>query len=328
MHAGAETNQIDSAEVDAAQLRPSNAHGALIVARLITATLAGIWLAAQPAWWLWACGTLILTGCLIQWFVVLHEAGHKTLFASQALNVVFGHVAGFFAAFPFHSWRAIHHQHHKWTGWQDKDPTTNILVPRALPPAYKAAMNFCWRAWIPVFALVYRLNNYWNLPRLYRLFPSPAQRRRHRRNVFVLLGLYLAIGATALLAWGPMAVLSVIGLPLLLSNQLLDIVLLNQHTHVPMQVSEGREVEPFSYAEQVQFTRSLGFPRWFSRWIMLGFDAHELHHQYPRVPGYHLNTIRRPMPGEVPPLRWALAAKKIPAHVFLYSNRRQSGLTI
>ena len=41
-----------------------------------------------------------------------------------------------------------------------------------------------------------------------------------------------------------------------------------------------------------------------------------------------LEHIRRPSPGEVPPIAWALAAKRVPAHVFLYSNRRQSGLTL
>lgn len=311
-----------------AGLKPTDAHGALITARLLAATVAGVWLAYQGSVLAWALGTFLLIGCLIKWFVLMHECGHKTLFATQPLNVAVGHLAGFFAGFPFQSWRSIHHQHHKWTGWQDKDPTTNILVPRELPRAYAALMNFCWRCWIPVFALVYRLNNYWNVPRLFMLFPRPAQRRRHLLNVVALLVGYAVLLTVALLHLDGFTIVKIIGVPLLVSNQLLDVLLLNQHTHIPMRVSDGGEVEPFSYAEQVPFTRSLAFPRWLSQWLLIGFDAHELHHEFPRAPGYRLNEIRRPMPNEVPPLRWALAAKRIPATVFLYSNRDKSGLSI
>lgn len=315
-------------ELAAASLHPSDLHATWIVLRLLAATLGGAWLAAGELGAAWLLGVLLLSWSLVQWFIVLHECGHKTLFATQPLNVLVGHLAGLFAGFPFLSWRSIHHQHHKWTGWQDLDPTTNILVPRALPPAYVAAMNFCWRAWIPVFALVYRLNNYWNLPRLFMLFPRASRRRAHLVNVVALLGVYAALLVAGLLVLGPLALVKMLGLPLLLSNQILDIVLLNQHTHVPMEVAGGRDVEPFSYAEQTRFTRSLACPPWVSRWLMLGFDAHELHHEFPRVPGYLLARIRRPSPGEVPPIAWALAAKRVPAHVFLYSNRRQSGLTL
>ncbi|MFV8753666.1 fatty acid desaturase family protein [Nannocystaceae bacterium ST9] len=309
-------------------LRSSDWIGAWITFRLALASAAGLVLASQDSWLAWGLGTLLLTGCLLQWFFVLHECGHATLFATPRLDVIVGHVAGLFAGFPFATWRAIHHQHHRWTGWQDKDPTTNILVPRELPPLTKFAMDWCWRLWIPVFAVVYRLNNYWNLPRLYELFPRPVHRRRHRRAVLVQAGFYsiVLVGSIALFGLGP--IVKVIGLPLLVSNQILDVVLLSQHTHVPMQVAGEREVEPFAYADQVRFTRSLRCPGWISRWLFLGFDAHELHHELPRTPGYRLAKIRRPMPGEVAPLAWALAAKRIPAHVFLYSNRDQSGLDI
>ena len=57
-------------------------------------------------------------------------------------------------------------------------------------------------------------------------------------------------------------------------------------------------------AEQEVFTRSLRFPGWLST-ALLGIDAHELHHMYPRVPGYRLRQIRYATQNEMPVSRSA-----------------------
>ena len=61
-------------------LRPSNLAGALAVAGVGLTTGAGIALAMQPGVVLWAAGQVVLALALVQWFVVLHECGHDTLF--------------------------------------------------------------------------------------------------------------------------------------------------------------------------------------------------------------------------------------------------------
>jgi omega-6 fatty acid desaturase (delta-12 desaturase) len=185
-------------------------------------------------------------------------------------------------------------------------------------------MNFCWRANLPLFALIYRLNNYWNLPRLWTMFPRPNHRWPHAINIVTLLGLYASI-----VVWvGPGPLLRTVGLAYLLMNIMLDVILLSQHSHIPMKVSEGHTVTPFSFAEQVPFTRSLRFPDWLSRIWLFGFDLHELHHEFPSVPGYRLPSIHRTMPNEVSWWRWTLQAKSTPADTFLFSNRDKSGLSL
>ena len=74
----------------------------------------------------------MLALALVQWFAVLHECGHETLFRGKRANSIVGQVAGFFALIPFYNWKRVHARHHKWTGWQDVDPTTAALVPREL----------------------------------------------------------------------------------------------------------------------------------------------------------------------------------------------------
>ena len=104
-----------------------------------------------------------------------------------------GRVAGFLAGIPFTCWRLIHRRHHLWTGWQDLDATTESLVPRDLGRGERALVDVCWRLWIPLFALAYRFGNFWNVPRLWRLFPNPAHRRQVALSVVLSALLYAAL---------------------------------------------------------------------------------------------------------------------------------------
>jgi len=76
----------------------------------------------QPGALLWAAGQIVLALALVQWFVVLHECGHDTLFRTRRLHPIVGRIAGAFAAIPYACWTRIHGRHHRWTGWQDLDP--------------------------------------------------------------------------------------------------------------------------------------------------------------------------------------------------------------
>src|SRR5215207_4937500 len=91
--------------VKPADLAPSNATGAAVTAGCVLLTAAALRLAASDNTVFWICGEVLLSLALVQWFVLIHEAGHLTLFRSRTGNVVAGHVAGFFAVIPFESWR-------------------------------------------------------------------------------------------------------------------------------------------------------------------------------------------------------------------------------
>jgi omega-6 fatty acid desaturase (delta-12 desaturase) len=139
----------------------------------------------------WFFGQVLLAGAFLQWFCILHEAGHNTFFERRRANVLVGHLASFFSVLPFHSWQMIHHQHHLWTGWRDIDPTMSQTVPRELKAFEKRVMNFCWRYWVPLFSVLYRSNNYWNLPRLRTLFKSEALQETLNRNIWSLALVYV-----------------------------------------------------------------------------------------------------------------------------------------
>jgi fatty acid desaturase len=236
------------------------------------------------------------------------------------LNRLAGHVASVFALIPFCNWRLIHARHHRYTGWQDLDATTALLVPRSIKSWERLLVNFAWTTGLPLFSILYRLQNFWNLPRVGRYLERAEERRAARINAWALLLVY-AIG---LIAIGPVVLLGTAGAALLLSLMAQDVILLSQHTHMPSNLSRGASVRPFPPLQQGQFTRSLRLPEWLSRFL-LRFDMHELHHMYVQVPGYDLHRIPHVPNNEVGWLDWTLQAKRLRGTDFLFGSSAQTG---
>jgi fatty acid desaturase len=304
-------------------LRATNRAGAWVAGQCIALTGLALYFSLQPRWALWLWGQALLAIALVQWFALLHECGHETLFRTKRLHAPLGYLAAFFSLIPFYNWKRVHGRHHKWTGWQDVDPTTAALVPRPLSAAERALVNVCWKFWIPLFSVMYRVNNFWNWPRLKQLFANPLERRRLALDMVGFLVAYAMVVAIA----GPAMVLRVFGLALFATLVVEDLLLLSQHTHVPQNVSHGEPVRPFPAIEQEVFTRSLVFPRWLSA-MLLHIDAHELHHMYPFVPGYRLNAISYETENEIECWTWIRRARAIPGEVFLFQNRLETGADI
>jgi len=320
-------SQTPSRTATAAQvihLRSTNLRGGLFVTLAFALTGISLFLSTTQSLTAWLVGQGLLGLAIVQWFVLLHECGHGTLFRTKWLNHYTGHLASFFSVIPFSCWTRVHALHHIWTGWQDVDPTTASLVPRELGRIEKFVVNLCWKLWIPLFSVFYRINNFWNVGRLRILFPDKNQQRKLAWNIVFLLSAYAGL----IVAVGVREVIHLGGLALLLGLIFEDPLLLSQHTHIPLRLSQGERVRPFSAIEQEPFTRSLRFPRWFSTAVLLNLDAHELHHMYPYIPGYHLRQIPYTTRNEMHWWRWLREAKRLPGEVFLFQNRNQTGLEI
>lgn len=272
-----------------------------------------------PAWLL---GQLLLAFAFVHWFVLLHEAGHHTLFRTRWLNRAVGWIAGFFALIPYPSWQRIHARHHRWTGWQDLDATTASLVPRPLAAWERRTVDFAWRTYLPLFSVIYRASNYWQLRRMAAYLRS-AELAPIRVSVVAMLAAYALLA----MAVGPLVLVQVCALGRVLAFAIEDPLLLSQHTHIPQRLAGGARVRAFASFEQQAFTRSLRLPRPWSR-LILHFDAHELHHMYVRVPGYELSRIEYRPGNEVDWWTWLRAAKKLPGSVFLFQNSTQTGFDL
>jgi len=306
-----------------AQLRPSDRAGSITLGTAVLLSAGGIALSLQPNALVWLLGQVVLAITLVQWFALLHECGHETLFRSKALNAPVGRVAAFFSLIPFYCWKRVHGRHHKWTGWQDLDPTTAALVPRSLGRGERLLLNFCWRCWIPLFAALYRVNNFWNWRRLRLLFPKRADRLRIAISISSLLVVYASLAVIV----GPKTLLRVTVFASVLAFVIEDLLILSQHTHIPQNLSQGRRVPSFPAVQQEIFTRSLIFPGWLSA-MLLHIDAHELHHMYPFVPGYRLREIPYDTQNEIGWRTWVWRARSLPGETLIFHNRLETGADI
>ena len=149
-----------------AQLLPSDAVGFAYCAFAAIITASAGLLSIEPLGISWLIGQLLFALAFLEWFFILHEAGHRTLFRRRLPNLLVGTIAGVFALIPFSAWRHIHARHHVWTGWQDMDATTATLVPRPLARWERMVINFAWRTGLPLFSVLYRVQNYWSPHRL------------------------------------------------------------------------------------------------------------------------------------------------------------------
>lgn len=296
-------------------LRPRNDVAWLHVVLCLLLVGGGLAVSAADHPIAYVSGQVMLAFGCFQALILVHEAGHRTLFPGRPINDLVGTVAGFLALVPYASWRPIHARHHRYTGWQDLDATTESLVPRQFSGWERFVIDLAWRSWLPLFSIIYRIQNYW---RIGRICPYLARTVRPVRLRWAAHAQLLAYAL--LVAWfGVAESLFMVGPALLLSLAFQDIILLSQHTHMPTHLSHGRNVRPFPPLRQGPYTRSLRLPAWLS-WLILHFDAHELHHLYPAVPGYLLRRIPYAPPNEVHWLTWIREVKSMSGHDFLFGG--------
>jgi fatty acid desaturase len=285
-------------------------------------TVLSLWASLSAHFALWFVGQLTFGLAVLQWFVLLHDFGHGHFFKSKRANWLFGHLASAFCLIPFAPWRAIHHKHHVWTGWQDLDPTMESTLPLSATPGRRRLINFAWTYWFPILCISYSFNNFWNYPRLKALFP------RKRAEFVLSIVFLLLVLALSCFVLGAFLFLRTWALGYFIFLVLADPLLLSQHAHIPQQNSSGAVVRPVPVYEQAQYTRSLNFPRWVSHYLLLGFDAHATHHEWPTVPCYFIGELRSQQSSQVPDVTswwtWLKKAKSFPGDRILFSNNRET----
>jgi omega-6 fatty acid desaturase (delta-12 desaturase) len=291
-----------------------NLRGGLIILVMSVLTLGAMYLSSVHTGIVWFTCQVLLGFFILQWFFLLHDLGHGHFFSRPLLNKIFGLFASFFVMLPFFSWKYVHRHHHLWTGWKDKDPTMTIIVPEKIPGWQKFVMNFCWKYWIPIFSLSFSLSNFWNVPKLVRLFPQ-----KKFRFIFSILFVCLThLGI--ILVLDLQSYLHIWGFAYLIFFIISDPLLLSQHAGIPQHHSRNEKVGQFHMRDQDDFTRSLIFPKLLRRFFFFGFNNHGLHHLYPTLPCYHLSAIDHRGKNDIHWYEWLRTAKRTSAVDLLNSK--------
>ena len=227
--------------------------------------------AGVPGWPL----LLLSQGVLIVFlFTAMHEASHRTAFATRALNDALAAVAGLLLMIGPEWFRAFHFAHHRHTQDPDRDPE---LLAGAKPET-RAALAWhltglpVWRA--SLATLVHHARG--GAP---EAFVPPRTLPRIRREARLMLALYglFALGSvaagSALLVW-------VWVLPALLGQPVLRAYLLAEHGRCP-------RVADMFLNSRITFTTAT------VRWIAWNMPYHAEHHAFPAVPFHRLPDLHR-----------------------------------
>lgn len=227
--------------------------------------------AGVPGWpWL-----LFPQGVLIVFlFTALHEASHRTAFATRGLNDALATVSGFLLLIGPEWFRAYHFAHHRHTQDPAKDPE---LAGGGKPATWP---GFLWHlTGLPVWGGALRV--------LWRTatgaapedFVPPRLLPRLRTEARVFLALYGLLVAISLAAGSTALVLAWIA-PALLGQPVLRLYLLAEHGRCPM-------VADMFLNSRTTFTTRV------VRWIAWNMPYHAEHHAFPAVPFHRLPDLHR-----------------------------------
>ncbi|OUR93693.1 hypothetical protein A9Q84_19715 [Halobacteriovorax marinus] len=298
-------------------LKTNNFLAFFIIFALSLTTLSALYLSTSESWSIWLLGQVILGVNIISWFAILHDLGHNHFFSNKRLNSITGHLASFICILPYYPWKYIHREHHVWTGWKDRDPTMTIVAPRDLSQGKRKFVNLCWKCWIPIMTLSFSFDNFWNIRKLFRMYPSWKFKWRNTFSIIFLITAYTTLIYT--FGWSPF--FKIWGLGYLIFLLISDPLLLSQHSGVPQMISkEGVPTKKVHFKDQEQYTRGLIFPKWISSYILIGFNSHILHHFFPTLPGYRLVQMDENFSNSENWMSWLVKAKNTDAIELLFEN--------
>ena len=276
---------------------------------------AGVYLSYSPIWSLgYITGQLLLGIFFFQCFILLHETGHYSYFKNKFANTFFGNIFAFISFIPFNSWVNIHNLHHKWTGYRDKDPTTEGTVSPKFHPLTRLLVNLSWLIWFPLFTIGYRIGNYWNISKI-KKHVSPIHLTKIYRNIVLQIILYII-----LFYFGGNWIVVHLLLSYFISLIISDVFILSQHSHIEIPIAGEQKVKPIRYSEQLKYTRSISLSSFMEKFIFFNFNLHELHHFQPGLPSYYLDKIQVKTSNKVNFFNYLFDAKSMLGMSFVFST--------
>jgi omega-6 fatty acid desaturase (delta-12 desaturase) len=271
---------------------------------------------------LWLTGALAVLagGLLVRVFIIFHDCGHGSFFASRAANDAVGFICGLLTFTPYHHWRWEHSLHHATSGDLDRRGVGDIwtmtvreylAASRWRRLAYRLARNpfvLFLLAPAPLFLIRER-------------FPSAKARRQERRSVWLMNAAIAVMVATLAWLFGWETYL-LIQLTISVVGGAIGVWLFYvQHQFDDVYWERGEE---WDYTEAAlkgsSFYRLPMVLQWFSGNI--GF--HHIHHLSPRIPNYNLERCHRSHPvfREVKPLTLRRSLGSINLHLWDERGRK------
>ncbi|HEU4322274.1 MAG TPA: fatty acid desaturase [Roseiflexaceae bacterium] len=223
-------------------------------------------------------------GLLVRTFIILHDCGHGSFFASKRANDILGSICGVLTFTPYFQWRHDHAVHHATTGDLDRRGvgdvhTLTVAEYMALSPREQ------WKYRVfrhPVSLLIF--GPAWSFV-INQRFSSPHSRRRERLSV---QGTNLALLAIMAIAWFTIGIQAylLIQVPVVLIAGTAAIWLFYCQHQFEETYWERHEEWDFETAA-IKGSSYFKLPR-VLQWFTGNIGFHHVHHLSPRVPNYNL----------------------------------------
>lgn len=250
---------------------------------------AAMYVACEYSPWL-ALAFAIPTGAfMVRVFIVQHDCGHGSFFASRRANTIVGRLCSLCTFTPFASWRRQHAQHHaEWNNLDRGDRGSDIYSSCLTVRAYLALSP--WRRFAHRLVRHPLIANFLLPPLvfvlLYRLpFDTPRTWVRERRSVLFTNASLVALFAALVLLLGWRDVL-LVHLSIIVVASILGVWLFTLQHRFPGAQWTGRGA--WRYVDAAMDGSS-----WFDlpivlRWFTGNIGFHHVHHLNQRIPNYRL----------------------------------------
>ena len=253
------------------------------------ASCAAMYFACDFSPWLALAFAMPTGAFMVRVFIVQHDCGHGSFFASRRANAIVGRLCSLCTFTPFASWRRQHAQHHaEWNnldrGDRGSDIYSSCLTVRAylaLSPRQRFLHRLIRHPLIAnfllpplVFVLLYRLP-----------FDTPRAWVRERRSVLLTNAGLAALFTVLVLLLGWRDVL-LVHLSIMVVASILGVWLFTLQHRFPGAHWSGRGA--WCYVDAAMDGSS-----WFDlplvlRWFTGNIGFHHVHHLNQRIPNYRL----------------------------------------
>lgn len=266
---------------------------ALTVVPFVVFWLAAVW-ALSVSYAL--AGVLVVPAAffLVRIFLIQHDCGHGSFFASRRANDWLGRVFGVLTFTPYAVWRRSHAIHHASTGNLDKrgigDINTLTVREYAALAWYRKLAYRLYRNPLVMFgigpAYIFLIDN--RIP--------PAGQRRSAGYWMSAVGTNLAIAAVVTGLFFTIGIKSMllVHLPIILLASSLGVWLFYvQHQFEKTVWAHNSNWNLHEAA--LRGSSYYALPGWLS-WLTGNIGIHHVHHLYSRIPFYRLSKVLRDFP--------------------------------